>query len=750
MTVEQTSFRAGIEFDSVLRIISKQVYETPLAFVRENVQNAVDAVRIQAHREGTLPGNDKYKIDVTVADRQITVRDNGIGMTESELKSLFWTIGASGKRTPEALEAGCVGTFGIGGFANFGVCDVLEVTSQSVVDEDGTLTRLSENDIEAAGNQNPEVSVERSDVASPRGTVVRGHLREEPSVKDIEDYLRDFVRFVPTAVYFNGKKLSQTRFSTAEDRSNYQAVAEGLQEWNSGDLQISGQLFEDRGNSLVAAINHLRVGGKPVDLSGSIRFENGTIDVFKNGFKLCATQVPCAIGVSGRLDCQLFVPTAGRDSPDAETTSLLTRIVALLEEIAIETVLQTTERISQHTRIFRYLIRRRLVGRLGNVGIRLADGSETTLGEIRRKAQDGNIGVFFGVAQNQALNQIMQARGHVVAILSSDRHRQAAERQYLEEFCGGKPFDGMVDCVEFYDDLSRFERVFLSEVELTISRSYEIEHCRLIAGKLTEDIPVLLKENTRGEPLELFVDVRHLEITKLERLGYTRVLYSLISTFCHEYLGASLKKWSPQFFGNGAINLDRISRRSELWVLVKDDIGVVRKGGKPEVISRSDVHTVNVGHDDPDADPVPEKPNPRILLIVSDVSNDVGGHYIRVPDIAFRAYGDLIQSCDYRGLTWVGNKITFVASDAFSAAFQYEIRLDELVVIEEGGSRDPQGAIELNRPLQQMYDGIYFPIPVQIETFLVPEGNEEIRLDLYCDWIDMLSAGHWVIREATE
>ena len=246
------------------------------------------------------------------------------------------------------------------------------------------------------------------------------------------------------------------------------------------------------------------------------------------------------------------------------------------------------------------------------------------------------------------------------------------------------------------------------------------------------------------------MDVRHPEITKLERLGYTRVLYSLISTFCHEYLGASLKKWSPQFFGNGAINLDRISRRSELWVLVKDDIGVVRKGGKPEVISRSDVHTVNVGHDDPDTDPLPEKPNPRILLIVSDVPNDVGGHYIRVPDIAFRAYGDLIQSCDYRGLTWVGNKITFVASDAFSAAFQYEIRLDELVVIEGGGFRDPQGAIELNRPLQQMYDGIYFPIPVQIETFLVPEGNEEIRIDLYCDWIDMRSAGHWVIRESTE
>ena len=53
MTQDATSFPASIEFDSVLRIISKHVYDTPLAFIRENVQNAVDAIRIQALREHT-------------------------------------------------------------------------------------------------------------------------------------------------------------------------------------------------------------------------------------------------------------------------------------------------------------------------------------------------------------------------------------------------------------------------------------------------------------------------------------------------------------------------------------------------------------------------------------------------------------------------------------------------------------------------------------------------------------------------
>ena len=45
-------------------------------------------------------------------------------------------------------------------------------------------------------------------------------------------------------------------------------------------------------------------------MKGRLRFEAGPIDAFKRGFKLCATQVPTTIGVSGRLECDLFVPTA--------------------------------------------------------------------------------------------------------------------------------------------------------------------------------------------------------------------------------------------------------------------------------------------------------------------------------------------------------------------------------------------------------------------------------------------------------
>ena len=421
-----------------------------------------------------------------------------------------------------------------------------------------------------------------------------------------------------------------------------------------------------------------------------------------------------------------------------------------MEKAAIDTFLQTPERIAQHTRIFQYVTKHGLVEKLGNVIIRLADGSETTLGEIRSKANQGGVGVFFGVAQKQALSQIMQARGHLVVLLSSDRHRRAAERQYLESYCLAKPFDGIIDCIEYYQDLARFELVFLSELESTISRSYEVSEFRLIPGRLTEDIPCLLERKppwpTVGDSWWMY-DIQKSRSWRF--MGYTSILYSLISAFCHEYLGPSLKKWSPRFFGNGALNLELLSkRRSELWVLVKDDIGEIRKGALRQVVTRSDIQMVSVSGGQGESTPPIQRSNPRILRIV-DESGDTGlaGYYIRVPDTAFAAYGDLLQSCESRGLVWAGNKVTFVASDTISSAFQYEIRLDELVAPVSNGTKRAEGAVELHQPLQEIFEGAYFPIPGFMEPFLVPVGDREIRLELRCDWIDMRTARHWLPRE---
>ena len=125
MANESSSFEVGIEFSSVLAAISKQIYDTPYAFLRENLQNAIDASRMQARRQPIHPSDPSLRIDINVQGDSVRIQDHGIGMSSDDLRHLYWTIGASGKRNEEARAAGCVGMFGIGGFANLGVAKSL-------------------------------------------------------------------------------------------------------------------------------------------------------------------------------------------------------------------------------------------------------------------------------------------------------------------------------------------------------------------------------------------------------------------------------------------------------------------------------------------------------------------------------------------------------------------------------------------------------------------------------------------------
>ena len=312
---QHEGFQVGIEFESVLAAISKQIYETPLAFLRENVQNAVDAIRMQAARQDISSADPSLSVRITTEDRSCEIVDDGIGMSLEDLRNLFWTIGASGKRTAEARAAGCVGMFGIGGFANFGVCDDLTVISQAQDADGGYWTRLSRADIEEAHGAIPQVRVGESRDASPRGTIVRGVLKQPVDPESLLAYVRDFVQYAKERVYFNGTLVSGRTFQPpGQGDGDLTPVSSDVNNWAHGNVAVKGALFETTGHTLLAELHELFDAGEPVRLKGWLRFENGPIDVLKRGFKICTTSVGTQIGVSGVIDCDHLSPTAGRDS----------------------------------------------------------------------------------------------------------------------------------------------------------------------------------------------------------------------------------------------------------------------------------------------------------------------------------------------------------------------------------------------------------------------------------------------------
>lgn len=105
-----------LDTEAVLRLFTgDRFYSSSDAGLREAILNAIDAC---GRRQDSDP-NHESTITVTFDDdaRTVTVRDNGIGMTQEDLTNLFAKVGASAAKLVEQPEASAyksIGEFGIG------------------------------------------------------------------------------------------------------------------------------------------------------------------------------------------------------------------------------------------------------------------------------------------------------------------------------------------------------------------------------------------------------------------------------------------------------------------------------------------------------------------------------------------------------------------------------------------------------------------------------------------------------------
>ena len=115
----------SMEFDAkqMIRLLGNDLYDSPLAMLRENVQNAYDAILERRLVDVAF----QPLIQITITNETVAIEDNGIGMNKQILANNYWKAGNSGKNNPQSMKAGVVGHFGIGALANFGVCSKLEI-----------------------------------------------------------------------------------------------------------------------------------------------------------------------------------------------------------------------------------------------------------------------------------------------------------------------------------------------------------------------------------------------------------------------------------------------------------------------------------------------------------------------------------------------------------------------------------------------------------------------------------------------
>lgn len=118
-----------VDLRGVVDLLSRHLYTSPQVYVRELLQNAVDAVAARRLLDPAAPGAVAIE---SGPDGTLNVHDTGVGLTEDEVHQFLATIGRSSKRDDLGFaRQEFLGQFGIGLLACFLVADEVRVFSQS-------------------------------------------------------------------------------------------------------------------------------------------------------------------------------------------------------------------------------------------------------------------------------------------------------------------------------------------------------------------------------------------------------------------------------------------------------------------------------------------------------------------------------------------------------------------------------------------------------------------------------------------
>jgi hypothetical protein len=739
-------FALGFDYARVIAILSKEIYDDPRAFLRENVQNAIDAVRIQAVRDGADSADPHYAIAVTITGDMCVVTDNGIGMSSDDQRRLFWTMGSSGKDNAEARTAGCIGSFGIGGLANLGVCLWFRVDSRPEGAADVSWSHFARDDFQSlAVGEVPQVSM--GTYAMPtfgRGTVLSGRLERSAQVEELIGYLKDVTQYTPEAVSINEALVSQRPFKDAVLDKAVEEVAQPTEPLRAGLLaaglrSISRTYAAPPSVSLVSvncAWSRDESRRLYCEISGGDT-EAGDVDVLRRGFKICrapgrypenyAYSVPDFLGVSGIIDCDRLAPTAGRGELDKASELLLAAMLRSIINQALAVVVSDADLVAENPTAMSHALRIGCVEALDNVRVELVGGDQVTLAELRTRAARGITVYFARHGYDETLAHLLQARGASVVRLPADRRASVPTAEYLTTFCKATSCEGKVECIEPYDKegFSPFERMFVYELESILRNTYHLYSLKVIFGRLTRDVPVYVA-SSEGDEVTILLNVRHDEIVKFRDVPYS-LAKTVVRSFCFEFLGGELKKVSPRFFGSGSIDLDWLRERQEQWLLFAEETLTLRA---------PDIAVVSPGS------PLPSFPagqEPKLFQFVdAGQLSRFSGYYLRLPDGPVGAFRDDILVLDELTAVWISNKITFVVADGFATAFEFQLRLDQIIGRTAGVS--PNGMIDVVRQIYEIYNGLYFPVPTELEHVLVPKPNAHVKIIVSYEHYNPVSA----------
>ena len=216
----------SVQTENIFPIIKKFLYSDHEIFLRELVSNAVDACQ-KAKTLSSLgelkEGAENYRVEVILneAGKTLTIRDNGVGMSEEEVDKYINQIAFSGAEefVSKYQDAQIIGHFGLGFYSAFMVAKEVEIISKSRKDAPA---------VKWVCDGSPNFTMETVEKET-FGTDIILHIADDSTEfsekSRLEGILNKYCRFMPVEIVF-GEKTEHVEDPNGEvdDKGNVKRV----------------------------------------------------------------------------------------------------------------------------------------------------------------------------------------------------------------------------------------------------------------------------------------------------------------------------------------------------------------------------------------------------------------------------------------------------------------------------------------------------------------------------------------------
>ena len=209
----------SIDAQNIMPIIKKWLYSDKDIFIREVVSNACDAITKLRMVDSKLAAGCSVHVEVDKANKLLRFIDDGVGMTEEEVKTNINQVAFSGAKSfleeyaknENQEEAGIIGHFGLGFYSVFMVADKVEIDTLSFREGASPVHWESEDGMEFTMTEGTREG---------RGTTITLHVSEaEAEFLDlwrVREVLERYCSFMAVPIYLDEIREEEVKV-TGED-----------------------------------------------------------------------------------------------------------------------------------------------------------------------------------------------------------------------------------------------------------------------------------------------------------------------------------------------------------------------------------------------------------------------------------------------------------------------------------------------------------------------------------------------------